>query len=203
MKRTTGPSIDPDQDDVPFPGLSALKQITPPASLVPGVMQRIAEPRPLTIWGWLRRPRRLELRVSPLGGLLIASAAGLALFAVALSRPQGAAPVAGLSTAPAVASSGERLPSAGAADAPVVLVRFVLAAKGARKVSVAGDFNAWNPGETVLVDADGQGTFVATVPLRKGSYEYMFLVDGKWMTDPGAAEVRPDGFGRSNAILRL
>jgi hypothetical protein len=55
----------------------------------------------------------------------------------------------------------------------------------------------------VLVDADGQGTFVATVPLRKGSYEYMFLVDGKWMTDPGAAEVRPDGFGRSNAILRL
>ena len=84
-----------------------------------------------------------------------------------------------------------------------MLVRFVLAARGARSVAVAGDFNAWDPEQTVLVDSDGQGTFVATVPVRRGQHEYMFLVDGKWMTDPAAAETRPDGFGRANAILRL
>jgi hypothetical protein len=161
MKRSHG---DPDDNaaERPFPGLSALKQITPPPSLVPAVMQRIAEPRPVSLWGWLMRPRRLELRVSPLGGLMFAGA-----------------------------------------TTEVVLVRFVIAAKGARRVQVAGDFNAWNPGETVLVDADGQGTFVATVPLKRGAYEYMFLVDGKWMTDPSAIETRPDGFGRANAVLRL
>jgi Glycogen recognition site of AMP-activated protein kinase len=182
-------------DDRPFPGLAALKDVTPPPSLVPAVMRRIAEPAPVTFWSWLRRPRRLELRLSPLGGLFALGATALAVFAVALGASTRA-PVASLPppTGGAVAE----------AEPEVVLVRFVIAAKGAKKVAVAGDFNAWNAGETVLVDADGQGTFVATVPLRKGSnYEYMFLVDGQWKTDPGAAEVRPDGFGRTNAILRL
>jgi hypothetical protein len=31
----------------------------------------------------------------------------------------------------------------------------------------------------------------------------MFVVDGEWVTDPAAAERRPDGFGRENAVLRL
>lgn len=178
----------------PVPGLAALKQVTPPTSLVPAVMQRIAEPPPVTFWSWLWRPRRLELRVSPLGGLVFTAAAALAIFAVSMDRSgdrvqlaaQGAGP-----SAPA-AQGGE-----------VVLVRFVLSARGARKVAVVGDFNAWSPQETVLVDSDGQGTFVATVPVRRGLHEYMFLVDGKWMTDPGASETRPDGFGRANAVLRL
>ena len=196
MKDRHTPDLSAD-DDRPFPGLAALKDITPPPSLVPAVMRRIAEPVPVTFWGWLRRPRRLEFRLSPLGGLFALGATALAVFAVTLGS-NVRAPVA---TAPP--------PTGGAvaenqAAPEVVLVRFVIAAKGAKKVAVAGDFNAWNPGETVLVDADGQGTFVATVPLRKGSnYEYMFLVDGQWKTDPGAAEVRPDGFGRTNAIIRL
>jgi hypothetical protein len=193
MKRSHG---DPDDNaaERPFPGLSALKQITPPPSLVPAVMQRIAEPRPVSLWGWLMRPRRLELRVSPLGGLMFAGATMAVVLAVTLGRatPTAEAPVVATATAPAAGSPAE-----------VVLVRFVIAAKGARRVQVAGDFNAWNPGETVLVDADGQGTFVATVPLKRGAYEYMFLVDGKWMTDPSAIETRPDGFGRANAVLRL
>jgi hypothetical protein len=187
------PSHD-ENNELPFPGLSALKDITPPPSLVPAVMQRIAEPRPVTLWGWLMRPRRLELRFSPLGGLIFAGAAAALVFALTLGRPgpRGEQP------GPVVAHT----PPA-AAQREVVVMRFVLAAKGARQVKVAGDFNAWNPAETVLVDADGQGTFVAEVPLKRGAYEYMFLVDGKWMTDPSAAETRPDGFGRVNAILRL
>ena len=31
----------------------------------------------------------------------------------------------------------------------------------------------------------------------------MFVVDGKWMTDPAADERRDDGFGRQNSLLRL
>jgi hypothetical protein len=191
MKRRADPG-----DDQPIPGLVALRRITPPTSLVPAVMQRIAEPRPLSFWGWLRRPRRFELRFSPLGGLLVAAPALVLVLALTLDRSgQRNQPNPALVTAPR-----SEVPSAGG---EVVLVRFVLRASGARNVAVAGDFNAWNPAETVLMDSDGQGTFVATVPIRRGAHEYMFLVDGKWMADPAAAEVRPDGFGRANAVLRL
>jgi hypothetical protein len=182
------PFADLSADDQPIPGLAELKQITPPPSLVPAVMQRIAEPPPVSFWTWLRRPRRLELRISPLGGLFVAAAAALCLVAVSLDRSQ---------------EGMARTTTTAAAPEEVVLVRFVLSAKGAKKVSVAGDFNAWNPQQAELVDSDGQGTFVATVPVRRGQYEYMFLVDGTWMTDPSATETRPDGFGRANAILRL
>ncbi len=176
-----------ERDDQLRAGLAALKQVTPPPSLVPAVMRRIAEPRPVSFWSWIRRPRRIELRLSPLSALLLSGAA-CALVALGLPRAHRA-PI--MAQAPAVADPGQ------------VLVRFVLVAKGARKVSVAGDFNAWNPAATALVDSDGQGTFVATVPMARGAYEYMFLVDGHWMTDPAASETRPDGFGRANGILRL
>ncbi len=178
-----------DDPEAPMAGLSALRDVAPPPALVPAVMQRIAEPRPFSLWRWLRRPRRLEVRVSPLGALLLAGAAGLVLAVASLLPAPD--PIA-VAPAPPAAVPRE-----------VVLVRFVLSARGARSVSLAGDFNAWDPQQTVLVDQDGQGSFVATVPVPRGHHEYMFLVDGVWMTDPAAAETRPDGFGRTNAVLRL
>jgi 1,4-alpha-glucan branching enzyme len=90
-----------------------------------------------------------------------------------------------------------------AASNATVMVRFTLVAQGAHQVAVAGDFNGWDPKGTVLVNQDGQGNFVGTLNLPPGAHEYMFVVDGKWVTDPAASELRPDGFGRTNAILRL
>ena len=49
----------------------------------------------------------------------------------------------------------------------------------------------------------GGGSFAANVRLPPGAHEYMFVVDGQWVTDPAATERRPDGFGRDNAVLRL
>jgi hypothetical protein len=181
----------PSADDSPIAGLRALKHVEPPPSLVPAVMRAISEPRPVSFWQWLLRPRRLELRVTPVGALAVGAVAAVALYAVSVRAPHQ------LATSGAVAEAHRP------AGSDVVQVRFVLSAKGARKVGIAGDFNGWNPEGTVLENVDGQGTFVATVPLGHGSHEYMFLVDGKWMTDPGAAETRPDGFGQTNAILRL
>jgi 1,4-alpha-glucan branching enzyme len=83
------------------------------------------------------------------------------------------------------------------------MVRFVLEARGARQVTVAGDFNGWDPARTPLEGPDLGGNFVATVPVTPGEHEYMFVVDGRWVTDPAAAERRADGFGRENALLRL
>lgn len=52
----------------------------------------------------------------------------------------------------------------------------------ARKVMVAGNFNGWNPRELQMEKAPGgwQLNYV----LAPGNYEYKFIVDGKWMTDP-------------------
>ncbi|HEY0713773.1 MAG TPA: isoamylase early set domain-containing protein [Polyangia bacterium] len=189
-------------DDEPIAGLRALKHVEPPPSLVPAVMRAISEPKPVSFWQWLLKPRRLELRVTPVGLLATGAVAALALYAVT-AAPGGRGRETQIASVAQSESTARPAPSTAAATGEVVQVRFVLVAKGAKKVSIAGDFNGWNAEGTVLENADGQGTFVATVPLRRGAHEYMFLVDGQWLTDPAASETRPDGFGRSNAVLRL
>lgn len=64
---------------------------------------------------------------------------------------------------------------------------FVIAAPGARSVAVVGDFSAWQP--IPLSDPDGDGIWMASIPLPPGRYEYAFIVDGKWVgQDPLADE---------------
>jgi hypothetical protein len=195
MKRT-----EQDIDEAPIPGLAALREVTPPPSLVPSVMQRIAEPRPQSFWSWILRPRRIQLRVSPLGAVGALCAGALAIFTVSVTRPKLPAPT--LAPLALTQPASVTVTPADRGDG-VVLVRFVLVAKGAKKVAVTGNFNGWSLEGTTLDNADGQGTFAGTVALPRGPHEYMFLVDGEWVTDPAATETRPDGFGRSNAILRL
>jgi len=82
-----------------------------------------------------------------------------------------------------------------------IYVRLVLVRPDAQSVSVAGDFNGWNPAETNLQRSD-DGIWTVTLPLRPGRYEYMFIVDGKqWIADPLATEETVDGFGSRNAVL--
>ncbi len=82
------------------------------------------------------------------------------------------------------------------------LVRFVLPAKAARAVSLAGDFNGWRPDATPLL-RDPDGTWRATLPLAPGTWRYSFVVDGKWVEDPAAESYRADGFGGRNALVRV
>jgi hypothetical protein len=180
-----------DLNEGPIPGMSELRDVVPPPSLVPSVMRRIAEPAPSSFWSWLRKPRRLELRVSPLGGLAMAAAGVLGLVVLAGSWAGSRSPGTMLIQVPAAAS-----------EDGAVVVRFTLVAEGAKKVTVAGDFNGWNPEGTPL-DQHGNGSFAGTIKLPPGAHEYMFVVDGKWVTDPAATEQRPDGFGRTNSVLRL
>ena len=178
------------QDNELAARLATLREVTPPPLLVASVMQRIAEPAPIALWTWLRRPRRFELRLSPLAlaGLAVA---GLLLVALLAREPRPGPVVSGRPTATA------------AHEAEVVLVRFVLVTPGAQRVALAGDFNGWDPGQTLLENADGRGTFAANLWLPRGAHEYMFVVDGQWVPDPTAPARIPDGFGRTNSLLRL
>jgi len=185
----------------PVSGLARLREVEPPPSLVAGVMQRLAEPRPPSLWRWLRRPWVIQLRLSPLsaGGLALGIAV-VALLAARLPRAPQTQASAASPTAPALVAAS----TATSPPAPTpIRVRFHLQARGARRVSLVGSFNQWSAEGIVLEPVSDGATFAGTVELPPGTHEYMFVVDGRWITDPAAEERRDDGFGRQNALLRL
>jgi len=51
-----------------------------------------------------------------------------------------------------------------------------------KQVNVAGNFNAWNSSELVMIKVNG-GWQLPYV-LAAGNYEYKFILDGRWITDP-------------------
>jgi 1,4-alpha-glucan branching enzyme len=67
-------------------------------------------------------------------------------------------------------------------------------------VAVAGDFNGWDVNRTSLT-AGPQGTWKATIWLPAGRYEYRFIVDGEWISDPGAKESVKNAFGSTNSVV--
>ena len=66
----------------PVADLAQLREIAPPPALVARVMTRVSDPGTPTLWQWLSRPVKVELRISPLGVLAmgVLLAIGLALF---------------------------------------------------------------------------------------------------------------------------
>lgn len=79
-------------------------------------------------------------------------------------------------------------------------VLFSCYAPEAEKVFVVADFNDWQPGSTPLVHEDGSGVWQRFVPLKKGRYEYKFLVDGKWVTDTANPKRARNEFGENSLI---
>jgi 1,4-alpha-glucan branching enzyme len=73
--------------------------------------------------------------------------------------------------------------------------------KTADKVVVTGNFLNWKPkGIALAKTADG---WTASVYLRDGTYAYKFIVDGRWITDPGNPVVKNDAYGNSNSFLGI
>jgi hypothetical protein len=56
----------------PISELAGLREVEPPPNLVARVMTRLSEPRLPSLWQWLRRPLRLEIRLSPLALIVLA-----------------------------------------------------------------------------------------------------------------------------------
>ena len=78
---------------------------------------------------------------------------------------------------------------------------FVYPADGVAKAYVAGDFNNWKPDEIRMTKRSGM--FRKRLDLDPGEYQYKFIVDGKWCTDPAAAGQVPDGFGAMNSVVKV
>src|SRR5437879_6496292 len=72
--------------------------------------------------------------------------------------------------------------------------------RSARKVCVAGNFNNWRPEATEMIPTGG-GKWAKELRLQPGTYEYRFVVDGEWTTDPKASGTVPNPFGDLNSLL--
>jgi 1,4-alpha-glucan branching enzyme len=72
----------------------------------------------------------------------------------------------------------------------------------AQAVFVAGTFNDWRTDATPL-EPQGSGLWTVELNLAPGVYEYLFVVDGGWCSDPCGSEAVPNPFGGQNAILRV
>ena len=79
-------------------------------------------------------------------------------------------------------------------------VEFTLHMPQARAVAVVGTFNDWDANRTPMRPSP-EGAWETTVWLPAGRYEYRFVADGQWISDPSARECVQNAFGSTNSVL--
>ena len=80
--------------------------------------------------------------------------------------------------------------------------KFELKAPAAKKVRLVGDFNAWDA-KGLTMRKTRTGSWNLGLNLKPGSYEYKFLVDGEWWTDPANSNTRSNTFGSVNSVREV
>ncbi len=72
----------------------------------------------------------------------------------------------------------------------------------ANAVLVAGDFNNWSPNEGIM-KKKGSNIWETMIPLDPGTYQYRFVVDGKWLPDPNNPIKADDNLGGFNSVVTI
>jgi chromosome partitioning protein len=80
-------------------------------------------------------------------------------------------------------------------------VLFTLEAPDARCVQLAADFNGWIPDGNEM-QSIGR-IWRKVIPLPPGRYQYRYVVDGGWQTDPLNVDVEPAPWGGYNSVFVL
>ena len=78
-------------------------------------------------------------------------------------------------------------------------VRFVYESDEAGNVQLAGTFNDWRPQPCEKKD----GAWQHELTLPGGSYQYRFVVDGRWLADPRNPMKVADAFGGHNSVFEV
>lgn len=82
------------------------------------------------------------------------------------------------------------------------VVRLEFRDSAARAVAIIGDFNRWRSGAAPMVQVD-RGRWMRILFLPPGRYEYLLVVDGRCVRDPGAKEAVPNAYGLENSVLTV
>jgi 5'-AMP-activated protein kinase regulatory beta subunit len=81
-------------------------------------------------------------------------------------------------------------------------VRIEYCDQQAQAVAIVGTFNDWRPQATPML-ALSDGRWVKELVLPPGCYEYRFVVDGEWKSDPAEPEQVPNPYGTRNSVLEV
>jgi 1,4-alpha-glucan branching enzyme len=94
------------------------------------------------------------------------------------------------------------MPKAAVSSARAKATQFQIFAPQAKKVSVAGSFNNWDP-KKVTAKKDTKGNWAVNMSLKPGRYEYKFLIDGSWVNDPKCSSAVYNSFGTQNSVVEV
>jgi 1,4-alpha-glucan branching enzyme len=78
-------------------------------------------------------------------------------------------------------------------------IPFAFPAPAARQVSLAGEFNNWDP-KAMPMRKGANGVWHLSVALKPGRHEYRFLADGVWQDDPAAEQRTANTMGGENCV---
>ncbi|HEY2580437.1 MAG TPA: hypothetical protein VGI43_01445, partial [Mucilaginibacter sp.] len=79
------------------------------------------------------------------------------------------------------------------------LTRFIFpGAQDAKRVFLSGNFNNWSTLKGFMKKTDGG--WLLDLKLEPGAYEYKYIVNGRWTTDPNNLLITNDGSGNANSV---
>ncbi len=81
-------------------------------------------------------------------------------------------------------------------------VKFKFPDKAAGKVAVTGDFNSWDE-NGIALRRKKDGSWQKEINLKPGKYQYKFIVDGQWLTDPLNETTAPNQYGSENSVKEV
>jgi 1,4-alpha-glucan branching enzyme len=79
---------------------------------------------------------------------------------------------------------------------------FVCNAPGAKRVSLVGDFNRWNPAANPMQQST-DGAWTLRIELRHGHHRYAYHVDGELVLDPQAMGITRDDQGQRVSLIAV
>lgn len=157
-----------------------------------------------------RRARRRPRLLWWAGAAAAVAAAALAVVVVGgrtertpgAARPTATASAPAAPIPPAARPVSATLSAREAAASTLRPVELVFRAPAAHRVSVVGDFSAWDPSRAVMTRDPGSGLWSVTLRLAPGRHVYAFLVDDSlWVRDPRAPSAPDADFGRPGSVL--
>lgn len=82
-------------------------------------------------------------------------------------------------------------------------VLFLQAAGLGQTLSIAGEFNGWNPSAAPMRLNRDAGVFECLVKLPPGRHQYRLVVDGRWINDPHNPMTELNPFNEPNSIVTV
>ncbi len=79
---------------------------------------------------------------------------------------------------------------------------FSLEQPSATNVQLVGDFSGWEK-KPIELKKQKNGLWKTTLSLEPGTYQYRFVVDGRWQDDPACPARVPNPFGEMNCVREV